>query len=324
VCALLPYDPSACGCCACSGFSEYQARGARARSAFVSAFVAFGGEDGPPWANLRYFKTQSARGLALSADGVGGFYFKRYAVACTFRGENTRAGASLVQSWAQGDAAWDDASGAFVEYDTPSEATTCSGNPTHFSELEAMGTAEFLAANRARAKYRPAGDQFLPLGESYLANEYNAAAWLALGRALAADPTPEAAWGAVVDGESAGRVAESIHGAPLASYTWSHEIERQRWYFPIPAAGWGVRVRFSVYWEPEGGAAQLFDQVVLEWDRATPAGYDPADDATWPRSPWYEMPEPAAAGRYYLAGVALECGPTPTPTAPGTVSVDLL
>lgn len=295
-------------------------RGSRVRSAFDFAYVEFGGEDGPPWAGLRWFLTQTARGLAQVKDATVHF-FSRFVVACTFDGENTFAGSYAQDVWPGGDAEWDVDAWAFVEHATPTSTSTCPGSPNLFSELEEAPTAEYLSATHARATHRAfndgyGGHAFEPRADSYLLNELSTADWLALGISLA----PDSAWGSTVDGVPSGRTIESIFTAPEASYTWALAVERARWYFRPPASGTGLRVKFTVYWEEEGISAVVYDSVVLEWDREIPVGYDAADDTTWPRTAWYELPVPPGPGRFYIGAVTIECGPTSSPSEPGDVT----
>lgn len=168
------------------------------------------------------------------------------------------------------------------------------------------------------------GEEILPRGDEHLLNEITEAAFLAeVDAALRAQ-----SWVARVSGVYAGAFAESWRLRSGQTTTQYLRGSRFRAKFPVPAGG-GYRITWKLWFQPrtwdgaawvEGAPVFVADQA-YEWDGVTPGGYDAGDNATWPISPWLELPDPTADGGFFLTNLAWECSAAPTPTAPDGLQV---
>ncbi|WP_414664908.1 hypothetical protein [Horticoccus sp. 23ND18S-11] len=105
---------------------------------------------------------------------------------------------------------------------------------------------------------------------------------------------------------------------------------RYRWKFKVPDAG-SYSISWTISWIPlvwdagendfVDGTPEIFDdQNKWRWDEVVPGSYDPEDDTTWPLTPWFEMPEPQANGKFRITAVLRSCDSAAAPDAPAEIS----
>lgn len=110
-----------------------------------------------------------------------------------------------------------------------------------------------------------------------------------------------------------------------------YELAQYRRRFPVPAAG-SVRFEWDIYFYPHLGETSedydtpvLYDTISWQWDGVVPPGYDAADAATWPVTPWFDMPDfdsPLGHGAFRItpSDWRVYCITDSSPTAPGAVT----
>lgn len=84
-------------------------------------------------------------------------------------------------------------------------------------------------------------------------------------------------------------------GDPMSQFLY--QIGRFRFRFPVPVAGY--EVTWEVQWVPltfdglawNAGEPEAVESGGFTWNGSIPEDYDDADQATWPVSPWFELPE---------------------------------
>lgn len=168
------------------------------------------------------------------------------------------------------------------------------------------------------AFYGPDAGPF-PRGVNKLLNEITDAIFTAEVAATAR----AASWGSATGDSNYGGNYAAYRRASGHIVSLAERHLRLRGKFKVPASG-SYRLKWQLWWQPRtwDGAAWVEGAPVFvsdhgwEWDGVTPGGYSAGDSATWPVSPWFELPQPEADGGWFITGLQGECGAVPTAAAP--------
>jgi len=306
---ILPYNPNVCGCC---GFDcppatmEWEARQANAELYGYPGFLS---------PDSTQFRTAISRGWS----GVhGSANIIKNSVHCSFLPLGLSAAGACDSKAYAGHPSFPPGPAYIV-----ASSVNCNDGFITFHDPPWTNTVSNTSMIGLPLYDDVTGDLAVSGGQEFLLNEITLAIVIAEVQAAAR----AAAWGSAGLPLSQYREVIDIVGGGSTPTTLGLllRLMRFRWKFQPPDSG-GYRVKWKVQWTPfvwDEGANDLVDgtpdepeEWEWEWDRDTPGGYDPGDDSTWPRSPWFEIPEPTENGKFTVIDVVHECGPTAAPLAP--------
>jgi hypothetical protein len=306
----MPYGPRCCCTVDCPPAAmEWQAREVYAELYGYAGFLS------PP---ATYFRTAVSRGWS-GVFGSGAIINNR--VHCSF----LPLGLSLAGSCDSKAYAENPTFPPGSEY-LVSSSSNCNAGFLSFHQPPWTNTVNNTSMIGLPLSDDVTGEVVVPGGQEFLLNQIT----LAIVNAEVKAAARAAAWATTGLPVAQFREAIDILGGETEPTTLGLLLRllRIRWKFQPPASG-GYRVKWKLQWTPfvwsetenelvDGTPAEPEDWE-WEWDRVTPGDYDPEDEATWPRSPWFETPEPTENGKYTLLDVVHECGPTVMPTTPDGV-----
>lgn len=309
---ILPYNPNVCGCC---GFDclpatmEWEAREATAELYGYAGFISI---------PATYFRTAISRGWS-GVQGSGNIIKNR--VHCSYLPLGlSLAGSCDSKAYAE-NPTFPPSAGYIV-----ASSVNCNDGFITFHDPPWTNTVSNTGMIGLPLYDAVTADLLVPGGQEFLLNQIT----LAIVNAEVKTAARAAAWGTSGLALSQYREVVAIVGGDETPSTLGLLVRlmRFRWKFQPPDTG-GYRVKWKVQWTPfvwdevenelVDGTPEEPEEWEWEWDRDTPVDYDAGDDATWPRSPWFEIPEPTENGKYTVIDVVHECGPTAVPTAPEAV-----
>lgn len=296
----LPY--AGCNCCECVAATELHGRGRVGDYASLFGFLAFT-QATQQW---NWYRSNRARGLARY-QSQGAPVLTKVDRSCSFTGRDQVSGSNSARV-----GYWSATDFAFIDQGASPYDSGCVGQRS----FEDTGyAAQTTSAVRQLATYGTSDtgmNRYLPQGEAYLYNLISASDWRALGLAELGD------WDPALPNLPSGPRSELV--LPSSTGTWTYLQTRFRVRFMVPRSGTGISHEVSVMWHPAGGTPELYDTIKWQWDRAVPENYAENDEASWPASPWYELPFPTEAGAYYVQHGRTVCGRSTEPAKPGAVS----